>query len=1061
MKKDIIYTGYTATPSDYDCADGSLATAINAVPENGNMRPVLPPSTLLSLEKGKKAIYIHKNTGYENYIIASDISDSSKVIHLYFCNKEYTTPQEFGLALDKGETITDIIAVGNTLIISTNQNLRYFLYDKDKKAYTYLGNQLPELNMRFALEGEIRSADHQTQLTFSDYTSNEETFKMIESQELSFAREPEGGNYYAVFTPKYAIEVGVEYAFAIRIGDAQAYFWLYGATNATNNSAGWELITSGWANGWKVKGKAKKVYTSLKCVVRYGFSYNNTSAMFKIYKGFTIPAEDDGAKKIEYNADNYAAVMAAVNKFVNQNSIDDDCFVYPFFVRYALRLTDGTYGRISAPTLLVPNSGYAPYVSFQDRPVTDKCDTLSLYAFFARLQYAFLNTIDEKWKDIVAGVDIFVTQQAYPYNQGDAFDADANRFEYAYINSTVNEVEDIDYGYFLPIGFPDLGYDYVYNKFDLFGVANYVYGFGNITDNRKWWGIIKIAPADDQMEQLQKLSNFYLIHSFTREEIISSVDEKTGEASFAPLNIKKGNLKNLVNRKTLTDDMLSQCRFLDAHLVNYNSRLHLFNFSLQHPTPFTPVVQNGYQSPYFYNDSSGTKLRRTNVSRGTLHSVHVYIRTTQGERIVRYDAPSSEAYKEYAVYCPWFFYPHNQAYKAVLTYKSTSTKTLDDGTTEEVTSYYYVFLNLKQHELLNGAYYMNDDLGEPDFYAFNGPVAEPYAATTNDISTYPASVLQSQATMPFSFSDTMLYTLPVSRVDYMSSAAKALSQGQFGQFPLYAFTTEGIWALEVSSTGTYTAKQPITRDVAISSTGITQLDSAVVFAANRGIMLLSGSESTCISDILQESTLFEPLTLPIAEKLLNLSGLTKDNISFIPFMDYIQHCRILYDYTHQRIIVYNPECRYAYVYSLKSKAWGMMASDIAYSLNSYPDAIAVTAGNSVINLNLSKDDTTAAQTNMLIFTRPFKLDEPNTLKTIDTIIQRGVMERNHVQQVLYGSRDLIHWHIVWSSTDIYLRGFRGTPYKYFRLAILCQLTADESLSGCTVQYTPRYDNKPR
>ena len=1049
MKKDITYTGYSATPSDYDCADGSLATAINAVPENGSMRPILPPSTLISLENGKKVIYIHKNTGYENFIY-----EYNGLVR--FISADGQTEKEV-VCYENNEERTDIIAVGNTLIISTNQNLRYVLYDKDKKAYTYLGNQLPELNMRFALEGEIRSADHQTQLTFSEYTSNEETFKMIESQELSLARiGDEQGNYSAVFTPKYAIEVGVEYAFAIRIGDANSYFWIYGATNETSE---WELITSGWANGWKVKGKAKKAYTSLKCVVKYGFSYNNTTAMFKIYKGFTIPAEDGGAKKIEYNGDNYAAVMAAVNKFVSQNSIDDDCFVYPFFVRYALRLTDGTYGRISAPTLLVPNSGYAPYVSFQDRPVTDKCDTLSLYAFFARLQYAFLNTIDEKWKDIVAGVDIFVTQQAYPYNQGDAFDADTNRFEYAYINSTVNEIADIDYGYFLPANFPDLGYDYVYNKFDLFGVANYVYGFGKITESRKWWGIVKIAHADDQMEQLQKLSNFYLIHSFTREEITSSVDAKTGEVSYAPLNIKKGNLKNLVNRKSLTDDTLSQCRFLDAHLVNYNSRLHLFNFSLQHPAPFTPVAQNGYQSPYFYNDSSGTKLRRNNVSFGTLHSVHVYIRTTQGERIVKHEVPSSKAYKEYAVYCPWFFYPHNQAYKAVLTYKSTSTKTLDDGTTEEVASYYYVFLNLKQHELLNGAYYMNDDLGEPDFYAFNGPVTEPYTATVNDISTYPASVLQSQATMPFNFSDTMLNTLPVARIDYMSSAAKALSQGQFGQFPLYAFTTEGIWALEVSSTGTYTARQPITRDVAISSTGITQLDSAVVFAANRGIMLLSGSESTCISDILQESTLFKPLTLPIAEKLLKLSGLTADNISFIPFIDYIQHCRILYDYTHQRIIVYNPGCRYAYVYSLKSKAWGMMASDIAYALNSYPDAIAVTSANSVINL--SQDDTTATQTNMLIFTRPFKLDEPNTLKTIDTIIQRGVLERNHAQQVLYGSRDLIHWHIVWSSTDIYLRGFRGTPYKYFRLAILCQLTADESLSGCTVQYTLRYDNKPR
>jgi len=51
--------------------------------------------------------------------------------------------------------------------------------------------------------------------------------------------------------------------------------------------------------------------------------------------------------------------------------------------------------------------------------------------------------------------------------------------------------------------------------------------------------------------------------------------------------------------------------------------------------------------------------------------------------------------------------------------------------------------------------------------------------------------------------------------------------------------------------------------------------------------------------------------------------------------------------------------------------------------------------------------------------------------------------------------------LVWSSQDQYLRGFRGTPYKYFRLALICNLDEGERLYGFTVQYEPRYLNQPR
>jgi beta-xylosidase len=59
------------------------------------------------------------------------------------------------------------------------------------------------------------------------------------------------------------------------------------------------------------------------------------------------------------------------------------------------------------------------------------------------------------------------------------------------------------------------------------------------------------------------------------------------------------------------------------------------------------------------------------------------------------------------------------------------------------------------------------------------------------------------------------------------------------------------------------------------------------------------------------------------------------------------------------------------------------------------------------------------------------------------------------------SRDLIHWQLVHSSIDHYIRGQHGTPYKYFRLALICNLADKESLFGCSMAVVPRDTNNLR
>lgn len=354
-------------------------------------------------------------------------------------------------------------------------------------------------------------------------------------------------------------------------------------------------------------------------------------------------------------------------------------------------------------------------------------------------------------------------------------------------------------------------------------------------------------------------------------------------------------------------------------------------------------------------------------------------------------------------------------------------------------------------------------------FTFSDEQSEISLPTVNDTSEYPASVLQNQVTLPFSFLDSMLNTLPVTRIFAMSSAVKALSQGQFGQFPLYAFTTEGVWALEVSSTGTYSARQPITRDVCINPDGITQLDSAVLFPTDRGIMLISGSQTQCISEAINSEYPFDATHLPGFTKLHAMLGhepTTDKCLPTLPFSEFLKQCRMLYDYVHQRVIVYAPSVTYAYVYSLKTQQWGMIFSNIASHLNSYPDALAMDTKNAVLNFSVPITNTDESipitdTVKSLYVTRPLKLEAANVLKTVASVIQRGLFRKGNVSTALYGSRDLQNWHLVWSSKDHYLQGFRGSPYKYFRIAGVATLSPDENIYGVSVEFTPRQTNKPR
>ena len=714
-------------------------------------------------------------------------------------------------------------------------------------------------------------------------------------------------------------------------------------------------------------------------------------------------------------------VLAKVNKFIFDNSTNDGKFIYPFLVRYAYRLYDGeTLAMHSAPVLMVCSTGCAPIVPYEaiendgNRYIHAR---LRVVGMCHTLDYAVLSeqalSVLRNWSDIVKSVDIFVSKPIYTYDQNGQCDRFYNYDEFGEslwgysICKHTNQKADLS------------KYPLRYQEKNLGLLYQMTFKPNNL--NERHGGVLGLPTknADTVKEDIRNTSNFFFLQSINLDALTTSRTK---------IEIPKEYLRSLVNREVMTDDYDSHDTIIPKYAFAYNKRLNVANID--------KVLFDGFNTQSVLCFTDGNVLPQftpSTLADGTVPlTMYIFIRQGGREFIVK---PDVGAIGNGA--SPLFlYYPNRNAYKAI--YRRGT-----QGSFREV--------RLEPHSFLNGAFYF-DGWGD----AIQDITGEATPTSDNRV-TLQNVVYTSVVDMPFYFPVTGVNSIGTGEVMGICSAVKPLSQGQFGDFPLYAFTTDGVWALKLNADGTYSGRQPVTRDVCINPESITQIDNSVMFVTDRGIMNIAGSQVECISEILSGLSFLDIGALPCIEKIGSSIGLSKSDFDFMNYHDFMKRCSIIYDYRGQRIIAYNPEYIYALVYSLKSHKWGMMTSTIAGGTNAYPDAVAILHNGQIVNFS----DKGEGHYRGIVVTRPMKLDNPDVLKTAGTVIQRGQFRNGHVSSVLYASRDLFNWNMVWSSTNHYLRGFSGTPYKYFRVVLLCDLEEDENISGCSVQFVPKLTNRPR
>lgn len=741
-------------------------------------------------------------------------------------------------------------------------------------------------------------------------------------------------------------------------------------------------------------------------------------------------------------------IFGLVNKTYNIVSRDGH-FYAPFFVRYCYRMYDGTMWMHSAPVFmpvsmpLTYNMALKLYTengSIYD--YDNQCHNNTLYFFpqnvalTCRLVDGSINELKDRWGDVIKSIDIFVSLPVMREQTGEKIEfasvgGAATTYTLAGTGLTHQDHRKmaIDDNNPTPHAlYPDERDHGLYN-FDV------LVEFPMLSDDSYYEKIITVA-------------NFYKIKSIELENF--DFDEST----YKEISIDRYKMLNLATQEVMKDDYKSHNTILPLNddnndcvtsIYNYNQRENVASireklFSGFPAISLTPRCRNYSSEP----------SREYDYFRVIM--LTVVLRTEEGEKKVSVFTPLNGAWnsriKKPILYnCP-LFYPDSRAIRMELYVKED-----DSG------NIYRYNIKMKTHPMLNGAISEGGIFNNlTDFYTRDFSPVSPVAYSSSVIVPY--KVYTSEVNNPFYFPPTGINTVGTGTILGLCAATKALSQGQFGQFPLYAFTTDGVWALSISDTGTVSAAHPVTRDVVLNAESITQLDSSVVFATSRGIMHIVGSEATCISDFLNSPDPFDFSNLPSAERLQEINP---QITPIAPFLDFLAESRMVYDYLHQRIILYNPSIQhgpgtliypYAYVYSLKSKLWGTMHSDLSYTINSYPEAMAVNHDNNLVTLF----DTNETISNGFAITRPIKLGDGNTLKSIHMLMQRGYFSRGDVYTVLYGSRDLMTWHTIASSRDHAIHNVRGTAYKYFRIAAFTNFTKEKSLSGASAEFEPRHLN---
>ena len=765
---------------------------------------------------------------------------------------------------------------------------------------------------------------------------------------------------------------------------------------------------------------------------RLSFSVINSNTHISEEAEMTINLALYDIMRPEDNSLIRSTAHAQINQFLSW-SRENGRFVFPFFVRYALRMSDGTHILHSAPILINPSTQQIPFsVQLTSVPTEGwsgngaRTIKMRTQGYSVKLEYKGISgnssEVNElaNWSDIVTHIDIFISQPIYSYADA-RFDSELKSNSYS---SLVQPIRD------------NFGVSAL--RTGMVKIKDFIYTDENFPNEL----ILPAYSTEEQYNEVENTSLFYLVHSIPLSEFIAAPD-----FAWEEIPLEDDVLNRLPNCPVLEDDFGSHVSKYGATSEVYNQRLTIADMT------FKPY--DGY--PLFTMRQSTSGVSGSVVRE--LRKGKVITVLQKGERRIVVESNYQDVSDLDFVSTPnkiygYYYYPDPDAREMYVPISDTQ----------------YQRLKLIEHTGLNGAYafasYPVVNMPAiPEFTAIPSPTQ---ANTYRELST----VYQSQVGNPFHFPLEGITAIGNTRLIALIASSIEVSTGQVGDFPMYAFCEDGVWALSISKEGWISSPQLISNDVCLGRSAIVALNRPVIFATDRGLMLLEGSKITSLSDTLlgprMDISNISSAVHPFQEYLVTLDFATSVE-SFVDFLSgKISNAGpqtpafFVYDHPNNRVLIMRPDKNYAYVLTLSNMEFSKMVLPmrISHSINHYSGVYLQAANPNVadpnkrrlgkLNGDIDADGDTRG-TPVIVITRPIKFGDMS-LKSIKRMLTRHNCELG-VKTILYGSRDGINYSR--------LTSLRGRPYRYYILALFASMTQQERISAVSIDWERRFTNKLR
>lgn len=648
--------------------------------------------------------------------------------------------------------------------------------------------------------------------------------------------------------------------------------------------------------------------------------------------------------------------------------------------------------------------------------------------------------IKGEFKEINPSQVIFTKKTGGDVTWADTGVTDVANYSYLLTASVSGGKQSVRYGMLIPSNDIDVTYVFFKGEEEGSNKPNFVFD------------ISSSAGANIQ-DKVQDNSSFFLVKSIPIDEIV--------EESEYSIDINEFVLNTLESRETLSD--LGQMRnygSLFDYITSYNNRFHAvvstkslpMSDSLSLSSPAARIVEDGSElipiiKAYAEVQTNGQTAYKTIPITSRLS---LFWATTNGLIYVSY--------------------PNRNTTRIVIATGSLQ----------------IMEVPLRAHPTLNLALSFNlwkpletKILGtyESEDALFSSPEWTKYLEGSDKIK-YGNRLAVTGEGNPFRFDETLGVSLQ-SEIMAMAAPTKALSQGQFGQFPLYAFCQDGIWALEVSSEGTYSAKQPVSRDIMTKSSSLCQIDNAVIYVTKQGLKIISGSDVQNISTKIAGLNISEEFFVNAVETFYQSMD---ENPLIVPdtaqFVQQIQDAKIVYDYANNLLHVFPKSLLYGinekhYVYSFMTGEWStqVLNQHLITSVPVYPLSILQMQKIGLLTDDDSNSDegstelvnglysyTNEVTDDMQIgyaLTRSNPLGDPLSRKMLADLrlIGQKTQDQTLRRTAVYVSNDNRHWQR--------LTSLKKMSAKYYRFLVMGYMHALDTLSGISIQYQERYTNKLR